>query len=476
MTVQHSAARELESIVGAGAVLSRPYDLTLYEYDGSTDRATPHAVVFPSTTEQVQKLVRLAGERDLPVVARGAGTGLSGGAVAVEGGLVIGFSRMKRIVEIDIPTQRARVQPGVVNLDLSLAVAASGYHYVPDPSSQKACTIGGNVAENSGGPHTLAYGVTTNHVLGLEVVLPDGELIHTGGMFPDCPGYDLTGLFVGSEGTLGIVTQATVRLMRLPEAVSTIMVIFDRVDDASETVAEITARAIIPAALEMMDQTTLLAVEDATNAGYPRDAAAVLLIEVEGLKEAVEAQTEQISEVCHLKAARAVRVAQSETERQLLWAGRKGAFGALGRISPSFYVQDGVVPRTRIPDALRFIRTTSEKYGLTIANVFHAGDGNLHPIILFDARNADEYRKVVDAGAEILGYCVSLGGSITGEHGIGMEKNELMPLLFTEDDLTVMGRIKSVFNSDGRLNPRKVFPTSKGCGEIRVRHQALAGL
>ncbi|OFW43814.1 MAG: glycolate oxidase subunit GlcD [Acidobacteria bacterium RIFCSPLOWO2_12_FULL_60_22] len=469
--MQRILANELAAIVGPEAVLHSPEDLMLYEYDGSVELATPEAVVFPSSTAEVVALVRWAKERDIPIVARGAGTGLSGGAVAVQGGLVLGFSRMKRILEVDIENQRAVVQPGVVNLDLSQAVAASGYYYAPDPSSQKACTIGGNVAENSGGPHTLAYGVTTNHVLGLEAVLPEGEVIHTGGKGLDCPGYDLTGVLVGSEGTLGIVTQIIVRLMRLPEAVKTLLAIFETVDDASETVAEITARAITPAALEMMDQLTLQAVEEATKAGYPRDAAAVLLIELEGPAEGVEVQAEQIAEVCRRHRAREVRVAQSERERLLLWAGRKNAFGAMGRITTSYYVQDGVIPRTRIPETLRFVREVSERTGLRIANVFHAGDGNLHPIILFDARDREQFRRVVQAGAEILSFCVSIGGSLTGEHGIGMEKNELMPLLFTEDDLTVMGKLKAVFNPDGRLNPAKVFPTTKGCGEVRVPPQ-----
>ena len=469
--MRESLTTELSEIVGVDAVLTSPEDRMLYEYDGSVERGAPEAIVFPTTTEQVAQLVRWANDHEFAVVARGAGTGLSGGAVAVQGGLMIGFSRMKQIVEIDIPNQRAVVQPGVVNLDLSAAVAASGYYFAPDPSSQKACTIGGNVAENSGGPHTLAYGVTTNHVLGLEVVLPSGEIIHTGGRVLDCPGYDLTGLFVGSEGTLGIVTQATVRLTRLPEAVQTLLAIYDTVDAAAETVAEITERGITPAALEMMDRLTLGAVEAATNAGYPLDAAAVLLIEVEGLKEQVAVQAGQIAEVCHRRAARSVRVAQSETERQKLWAGRKNAFGALGRIAPSFYVQDGVIPRTRIAETLRFIQNVSERLGLQIANVFHAGDGNLHPNILYDARDREQNRRVVQAGAEILAFCISLGGSITGEHGVGMEKNELMPLMFTEEDLTVMGKLKSVFNPAGRFNPSKMFPTTKGCGEIRVPPQ-----
>jgi glycolate dehydrogenase FAD-linked subunit len=465
-------AAELAGIVGTGAVLTRPEDRMLYEYDGSVERGLPEAIVFPSTTEEVARLVRWANEREMYIVPRGAGTGLSGGAIAIQGGLMMGFSRMKKILEIDIENQRAVVQPGVVNLDLSQATAPSGYYYAPDPSSQKACTLGGNVAENAGGPHTLAYGVTTNHVLGLEVVLPSGEVIHTGGRVFDCPGYDLTGLFVGSEGTLGIVTQIIVRLIRLPEAVKTLLAIYDTVDAAAETVAEITERGITPAAIEMMDQLTLSAVEDATQAGYPRDAAAVLLIEVEGLKDQVAVQAEQIDEVCRRRAARTVRVAQSESERQKLWAGRKNAFGALGRIAPSFYVQDGVIPRTRIAETLRFIHQVSERLNLKIANVFHAGDGNLHPNILYDARDREQNRRVVEAGSEILAFCISLGGSLTGEHGIGMEKNELMSLLFTEEDLTVMGRLKSVFNPGGRFNPAKLFPTTKGCGEIRIPPQS----
>jgi glycolate oxidase len=462
---------ELVNIVGREAVLTAPEDRMLYEYDGSVERAAPEAVVFPSTTKEVLRLVRWANQRGMPVVPRGAGTGLSGGAIAVQGGLMMGFSRMKKILEIDIENQRAVVQPGVVNLDLSAAASPHGYYFAPDPSSQKACTLGGNVAENAGGPHTLAYGVTTNHVLGLEVVLPEGEVIHTGGRVLDTPGYDLTGLFVGSEGTLGIVTQIIVRLTRLPEAVKTLLAVYDTVDAAAETVTEITARGITPAALEMMDQVTLQAVEAYAHAGYPVDAAAVLLIEVEGLKEQVETQAEQVADVCRRQGARSVKVAQSEEERQKLWKGRKEAFGALGRIAPSFYVQDGVIPRTRITETLRFIRQVGERLDLKIANVFHAGDGNLHPNILYDARDREQQRRVVEAGAEILAFCVSLGGSITGEHGVGMEKNELMPLLFTEDDLTVMGKLKAVFNPVGRFNPSKIFPTTKGCGEIRVPPQ-----
>jgi glycolate oxidase len=458
----------LRRLLGRDHVLDQPEDLMLYEYDGLSMQGTPDAVAFPSSTDDVMGIVRLAAQERIPIVARGAGTGLSGGAVATGGGIVIGFSRMNKILSIDLDNQRARVQPGVVNSDLSLAVAAQGYYYAPDPSSQKACTLGGNVAENSGGPHTLAYGVTTNHVLGLEVVLPDGSVCHTGGTCWDRPGYDLTGLMVGSEGTLGIVTEITVRLCRKPEAVQTILAVFNAVADATRTVAAITARGITPAALEMMDGFTLRAVEEATHAGYPMDSAAVLLIEVEGLEEAVQEETEQIQGVCTESHAREVRCAQSSAERELLWRGRKNAFGAIGRISPSYYVQDGVIPRTRLPDMMEYIASVEMKYGLRIGNIFHAGDGNLHPLLMYDNRDPEQSRRVVQAAGEIITRCVQLGGSITGEHGVGLEKSELMSVLFSEDDLAMMRGIKSVFNPEGTLNPGKVLPTGKMCGELRV--------
>jgi glycolate oxidase len=444
----------------------------LYEYDALSSLRQPDAVVFPRSTEQTVQIVKLAARENLPLVPRGAGTGLSGGAVASQGGILVGFSRMKEILEIDIENQRARVQPGVVNLDLSLAVSDQGYYFAPDPSSQKACTIGGNVAENSGGPHTLAYGVTTNHVLGLEVVLPGGEVIHTGAKFWDRPGYDLTGLFVGSEGTLGIVTEITVRLSRKPEAVKTLLATYDRVLDATRTVAAVTARGITPAALEMMDGFTLRAVEQATHAGYPMDCGAVLLIEVEGMREAAEEQASEIEAVCKENQARAVRRAETDEERELLWKGRKNAFGAIGRISPSYYVQDGVIPRTRLPEMLEFIGEVEKRYGLPIGNIFHAGDGNLHPLIMFDARDKDQSQRVLKAAQEIIAKCVDMGGSITGEHGVGIEKNELMPLIFSADDLAMMHRLKEVFNPRGRFNPGKVLPIGKMCGELRVQVSA----
>jgi glycolate oxidase len=461
--------RELEAIIGPEGVLWRPEDLMLYEYDGLSALRSPDAVVFPTTTEQVVGMTKLAAERKIPVVPRGAGTGLSGGAVVTQGGIVVSLARMKKILEIDLENRRARVQPGVVNTDLTLAVADDGYYFAPDPSSQKACTIGGNVAENSGGPHTLAYGVTTNHVLALEVVLPDGEVIRTGAKCWDTPGYDLTGLQVGSEGTLGIVTEATVRLMRKPEAVETLLAIYERVIDATRTVAAITSQGITPAALEMMDGFTLRAIEQATHAGYPMDSAAVLLIEVEGVREAVIEQAHQIEHVCAMNHVRTVRRAKSPDERALLWKGRKNAFGALGRISPNFYVQDGVIPRTRLPEVLQYIEEVGNKYDVRIGNIFHAGDGNLHPILMFDGRDPDQSQRVVKAAQAIITRCAELGGSITGEHGVGVEKNELMPLIFSEDDLEMQGRIKSLFNPTGLFNPGKVLPTGKMCGEIRVQ-------
>jgi glycolate oxidase len=465
---QLALVKDLEAIVGPRTVLSSPYDLMLYEYDASIDRARPDVVVFPASTAEVSAIVKVANKRGVPFVARGAGTGLSGGAVPLEGGIVIAFQRMNRILSIDYTNLRAVVQPGVVNLHLSNAMTPDGFYYVPDPSSQKSCTIGGNVGENSGGPHTLIYGVTTNHVLGLEVVLPDGEIIEVGGPTLDMPGYDLTGLLVGSEGTLGIVTSITVRIVHQPEAVKTLVGIFNSVDDASNTVSGIVEGGIIPAALEMMDQIILQAVEAYIHAGYPQDAAAVLLIEVEGLRDTVDEQVNQIVGVCNANHAREVRIARDEQERQLLWRGRKEAFGAVGRISHEFYVQDGVVPRTKLPVVLDRVNAICTGYGLRVGNVFHAGDGNLHPLILFDSQVPGEVEKVRQAGLEILQVCAEVGGSITGEHGVGMEKSDAMPLIFSEDDLAVMLRVRATFNPQNLSNPGKIFPTPGRCADIKL--------
>ena len=464
---------KIESELGRRAVLSKPADLTLYEYDGGVDKSTPDLVAFPRSTEDVVMLVNLAREYKLPIVGRGAGTGLSGGAIARAGGLMISFARMNHILELDIPNERAVVEPGVVNLDITQAAAPFGYFYAPDPSSQKACTVGGNVAENAGGPHTLAHGVTTNHVVSLEAVLPDGRVIETGHLASDAPGYDLTGLLTGSEGTMALVTKIGVRLMREPEAVRTMLAIYSTVDQAGNTVGALTAEGIIPIALEMLDGPMLKMVEAATHAGYPIDAAAVLLIEVEGLLESVEEDAARIRTVCERNGAREFRVAQSTEERMLLWKGRKNAFGAIGRVSPTYYVQDGVVPRTQIARTLRAIEQIGQKYGIAISNVFHAGDGNMHPILPFDPRIPGELERAQKAGQEILHFCISVGGSISGEHGVGMEKMELMSHQFSEQTLDLIQRFKSLFDPHCSLNPGKLLPTGKGCLEIRQRPELV---
>jgi glycolate oxidase len=469
-----SLLRELNSLLGSSNVLHKIEDLMLYEYDGSVEKARPDLVVFPHTTEDVSQIVKLAAKHNVPIVGRGSGTGLSGGALARGGGVMIVFARMNRILELDLENARAVVQPGVVNLDITRAVEHAGLYFAPDPSSQKSCTVGGNVAENAGGPHTLAYGVTVNHVTALELVLPDGEVVRVGSRHGDSPGYDLCGLFVGSEGTLALVTEITVKLTRKAEAVKTLLAIFDAVDDASRTVAEITARGITPAACEMVDGWTLCAIEDYIHAGFPRDSAAILLIEVEGLREAVEAQAAAVEDVCRAHHAREVRIARDHRERDLLWKGRKNAFGALGRLAPCNYVLDGVIPRSKLPQALQQIQQIGKKYNFSIGNIFHAGDGNLHPIVLYDPRDPRQFENAIAASHEILSYCVELGGALTGEHGVGMEKNELMPLLFSDADFDLMRRVHDAFNPFSSLNPGKIFPLSKGCGEIRVRKQAEA--
>jgi glycolate oxidase len=461
--------RELEKQLGPSSVLSRPEDLVLYEYDGSVEKGRPDIVAFPTSTQHVSSIVKLAAQHNVPIVGRGAGTGLSGGALARTGGVMIVFARMNRILSLDAEDQRAVVQPGVVNSELTRAAEPFGLYFAPDPSSQKSCTIGGNVAENAGGPHTLAYGVTTNHVTALELVLPDGEIVRVGSGQGDVPGYDLTGLLVGSEGTLALVTEIIVKLSRKPEAVKTLLAIFDSVDDAAETVVDITVRAITPAACEMLDGWTLRIVEDFVHAGFPRDSAAVLLLEVEGLAEAVAAQAAAITEVCAAHHAREVRVARDSAERELLWKGRKNAFGALGRLAPSNYVLDGVIPRTKLPQALRRIQQVGKQHGFDIGNIFHAGDGNLHPIVLYDPRDKSQFERAMRASSEIIRYCIEVGGALTGEHGVGMEKSELMPLLFSDADFDLMRRVHDAFNPNSSLNPGKIFPLSKGCGEIRVR-------
>jgi len=460
--------RELKTLLGPANVLSQPEDLLLYEFDGSVEKGRPEVVVFPHATTDVSNILKLANKFQVPVVGRGAGTGLSGGALARGGGVMIVFARMNRILELDLENRRAVVQPGVVNLDITRAVEHAGLYFAPDPSSQKSCTIGGNVAENSGGPHTLAAGLTTNHVAELELVLPDGEIVRIGSRQGDTTGYDLCGLFVGSEGTLALVTEIAVKLTRKAELVKTLLAVFDAVSDASRTVAEITARGITPAACEMLDGWTLGVIEDYIHAGFPRDSAAVLLIEVEGVREAAESQAALVAEICQSNHAREVRTAKDDRERDLLWKGRKNAFGAMGRLAPSNYVLDGVIPRSKLPEALERIHEIGTRAGFRIGNIFHAGDGNLHPIILFDPRDPQRFAQAIATAEEIIRMCVSLGGSLTGEHGVGMEKNELMPLLFSDADFDLMRRLHDAFNPNSSLNPGKIFPISKGCGEIRV--------
>lgn len=464
--MEAAVLRQLRKIAGNDAVLDRPEELMLYEYDAGVDKSRPGAVVFAQNTRQVAEIMRLACEKKIPVVPRGAGTGLSGGAIARKEAIVLSLARMNKILEIDTVNQRAVVQPGVVNLEVSNATAKYGYFYAPDPSSQKACTIGGNVSENSGGPHTLALGVTVNHVTGLEVVLPEGRVIRLGGKAQDSTGLDLTGFFVGSEGTMGVVTEITVKLTRLPEHVTTLLGIYNTVEDAANTVVAITQSGITPAALEMLDGWMVRCVEANVHAGYPEDAAAVLLIELEGMREAVEEQAEAVSAVCMQQKAREVRRARDEKQRQLLWLGRKTAFGAVGRVSPSYYTQDGVIPRTKVPYTLAEIERISKHYSLIIGNVFHAGDGNLHPLILFDARDPVQKENSKKAAKEIMACCLNFGGSITGEHGVGMEKMNLMPAMFSEDDLEIMVRLRNAFNPESILNPQKMIPDLRYCREI----------
>jgi glycolate oxidase len=454
---------DLAAFLPPERLVTKPDDLFAYECDAQTlDRALPLAVAFPESTEEVARIVRACNARGVPFVPRGAGTGLSGGGVAV-GSLVLSTARLNRILEVDVPNRTAWVEPGVVNIHLSRAVAPHGLHYAPDPSSQYACTIGGNVAENSGGPHTLKYGVTTNHVLALEVVLPDGTVARLGSPAADAPGYDLVGVFVGSEGTFGIATKILVRLTPLPEGVKTALAIFDTVGDACRGVTEILRRGILPAAIEMIDQKTLRAVEQYIRAGFPLDAAAVLLVEVDGLTDDLELQAEAVLSACRASGARDVRLARDDAERAKLWKGRKQAFGALGRLAPNYYTHDGVIPRTKLPEVLEEIGRIEERHRVQIANVFHAGDGNLHPVVLYDEREPGVLERVRLAGEEILRLVCRLGGGLSGEHGIGIEKLAFMRDFFSEEDLAEMRRVRDVFNPRGLCNPGKAVPSPARC-------------
>jgi glycolate oxidase len=460
----------LETVVGAENLITRHDERVVYECDGYViERNVPDLVVFPTTTEHVVAIVKACARHDVPFVPRGAGTSLAGGTLAVGGGVMICLTRMRRIHEINVRDRYAVVEPGVVNVWLTRALAGTGFHYAPDPSSQGACTIGGNVATNSGGPHTLKYGVTVNHVLGVELVTPDGEVLELGGPVEDTPGYDLTGLVVGHEGTFGVVTKVTVRLTRDPEAGRTFLGVLESVDAAAEAISGIIAAGIVPAALEMLDNLMIQAVEQAFHFGFPTDAGAVLIIETDGLEAGLGAEADAIARIVEQHGGQVRSTipwrTRTEPEYVAIWKSRKSAFGAIGRLSPTFCTQDGVVPRTKLPEIMRTITDVGRRYDIRIGNVFHAGDGNIHPILLFDERDADQVHRVLEASHAILDACIALGGSVTGEHGIGVEKLSFMPKLFTPDDLAAMERIRGVFNPEGRCSPRKLLPSGGACLE-----------
>lgn len=466
-------AQEFAQVVGENNVVQRKEELLVYECDGLTSyKQRPAIVVLPRTTEQVAEAVRICDRHNVPFIARGSGTGLSGGALPIENSVLIVTSMMKQILEIDEENQRVVVQPGVINNWVTQAVSGGGFFYAPDPSSQIICSIGGNVAENSGGVHCLKYGVTTNHVLGLKLVTPDGSIVDVGGKIPEMPGYDLTGVFVGSEGTLGIATEVTLRIVKVPEAIHVLLADFTSVEAAGQTVSDIISAGIIPGGMEMMDNFSINAVEDVvgTNA-YPRDAEAILLIEIDGLEVEVATNSQRVEAICRQNGARNIATAIDPNERLNLWKGRKAAFAAMGKISPDYYVQDGVIPRTKLQYVLQEIENLSQKHGYRVANVFHAGDGNLHPLILYNNAVPGELEKVEELGGDILKLCVAVGGSISGEHGIGADKKCYMPEMFSETDLETMQFVRSVFNPKGLANPEKLFPTPKTCGEA-ARAQA----
>ncbi len=476
-TIAPDVIDRFREIVGAEGVLTAASDLMVYECDGFVmEKNSPDIVVFPRSTEQVAAIVRVCNDADLCFVPRGAGTSLAGGCLPIGGGVMIVMTRMKEIVEINLRNRYAVVQPGVVNVWLTQRLRGTGFHYAPDPSSQGACTLGGNVATNSGGPHTLKYGVTVNHVLGVEAVLADGEVVQYGGPVEDHPGVDLVGAIVGSEGTLAIVTKVWVRLTRDPQGYRTMLAIFETAEDATNAISDIIGAGIVPAALEMMDQGIVEALEQAFHFGFPLDAEAVLLIEVDGLEAGLDQQRDRIVELCDNRGAREIRQAASDDERQRLWKCRKQAFGAIGRLSPSYCTQDGVVPRTKLPQMLRRISEIGKVHQLRIVNVFHAGDGNLHPILLFDERDKQQTARVIDASHEILEECLALGGSVSGEHGIGVEKIGFMNRMFNQNDLEVMGQLRDAFNPQNRLSPGKMLPTAGACGMEQVHPGRRAAL
>ena len=460
--------KQLEKAVGKDGVIRRKEELLTYECDGlASYRQRPKIAVLPRTTEQVAQAIKICHDNNLPWVARGAGTGLSGGALPLEDSVLIVTARMKQVLDVDLANHRITVQPGIVNNWVTQTVSGAGFYYAPDPSSQIICSIGGNVAENSGGVHCLKYGVTTNHVLGLKIVTATGEILELGGKVPEMPGYDLTGVFVGSEGTLGIATEVTLRILKRPESVCVVLADFPSVAQSGAAVAAIISNGIIPAGMEIMDKFTINAVEDTVATGcYPRDAEAILLIELDGLAVEVNANQEKVAELCRANGARDITIAQDEATRMKLWKGRKAAFAAAGNISPNYFVQDGVIPRTKLAEVLAEIDNLSDRYGYKIANVFHAGDGNLHPLIMYDDSVAGAFAEVEELGGEILKLCVASGGSLSGEHGIGSDKNCYMPYMFNETDLETMGYVRDSFNPKGLANPGKLFPTPRSCGEI----------
>jgi glycolate oxidase len=456
----------LAEICGPEGTVTHPHQLRTYESDGLLQyRVSPRVAVLPGSTREVQEVVRACFDAGVPWVARGAGTGLSGGAVPHEEGVLIVLSRLRRIVEVDLENQRIVVEPGVTNLEVSRAVGPTHF-YPPDPSSQVVCSIGGNVAENSGGAHCFKYGFTTNYVTGLEVVLPDGELLELGGKALDPPGYDLVGAFVGSEGTLGVATRVTLRVVPVPETIRTLVAFFGHTDEAGQAVTEIVAAGIVPAAIEMMDRLAIQATEAATHAGYRLDAGAALIVELDGPEAECASRLDEVVALCRVAEAIEVRVARDEIERELFWKARRAAFGAMGRISTTYYVQDSVLPRTRLPEVLRLIDELSAEYGMQIANVFHAGDGNLHPLVCYDGRTPGEAERAEELAGRIVKACVDAGGSITGEHGVGIDKKHYMPSMFSEPDLDAFQRLRCSFDPDGLANPGKVMPTPRLCGEV----------
>jgi len=456
---------EFRAIVGSHGLISSPEELHTYECDGLTNfRVMPLAVLLPADRPQVQAIVRICHRERIPFVARGSGTGLSGGALPVENGIVISLARMNRILEVDFPNARVVVEPGVINLDVTGRVQPQEYFYAPDPSSQSICSIGGNVAENSGGAHCLKYGFTTTHVLGLEVVLPDGSLVHLGGKSLDAPGYDLAGVFVGSEGTLGIATKVILRIVKRPECIRTLLAAFPSTNEAGAAVSDIIAAGMLPAAIEMMDNLAIQAAEAAVHPNYP-NCGGLLLVELDGPVAEVEFLMRRVDELCRKNGAWEVRLAQTEHERALVWKGRKAAFAAMGRISPNYIVQDGVIPRTALPQVMDEIVRLSQEAGLRVANVFHAGDGNLHPLVLYDRHIAGQEQAAESLSYRILELCLAAGGSITGEHGVGEEKKRMMSKMFSEPDLDTMQRVRCAFDPLQLSNPTKVFPTPRLCGE-----------